>query len=420
MKENVKSVIVLTVISFIVAALLAVTNFYTAPVIAEHKAQAANESLLVVMPDAAGFEEIALPEGAPATVKNVYKETSGLGYVVVLGTTSQYSSDEMGITVGIGTDGKIGGVTLTSYAESKDFGADYPQTYVGEDSALGGVDLVAGVTYSSTAFKDAITDAFTVLFEVGDVKEGEKSEEQLISEIIPVALPGCADALGNAVITEIEAPGNAAAAFKADNNCGYILVVPTENGTVVCAINASGYARCFDLEGNDITDSSAETVAFAESAFVPLCSEIIASSSDAVYAQFDEEYEIVIGDSKTYSSLCAAFDLITSLDEAPLHAYISQPYGFGNTPIKMLVVLNDDGEIVKFRSLSMAVIEAEYFTNNPIADEAEYKESFIGLTENTYSEDDVLVAGATFTSHAFAEATENAFEAFNIMKEAAN
>ena len=45
MKENVKSVVVLTAICLVVAALLAVTNFYTAPVIEANKAAAATGSL---------------------------------------------------------------------------------------------------------------------------------------------------------------------------------------------------------------------------------------------------------------------------------------------------------------------------------------------------------------------------------------
>ena len=146
MKLNVKSVVVLTSICVVVSALLSVTNFFTAPVIEENKAAAASASLTVVMPDAEGFEEIERPAEAPATVLNLYKETSGLGYVALLATTSQYSSGDMGITVAIGADGCISGVTLTSYFESKDFGSDYPQTYVGADSALNGIDTVSGVT----------------------------------------------------------------------------------------------------------------------------------------------------------------------------------------------------------------------------------------------------------------------------------
>ena len=173
MKLNVKSVVVLTSICVVVSALLSVTNFFTAPVIEENKAAAASASLTVVMPDAEGFEEIELPADAPATVLNLYKETSGLGYVALLATTSQYSSGDMGITVAIGADGTITGITLTSYYESKDFGSEYPQTYLGADSALNGVDTFAGVTYSSNALKSAVTDAFHVLIASGAVAEGQ-------------------------------------------------------------------------------------------------------------------------------------------------------------------------------------------------------------------------------------------------------
>ena len=153
MKENIKSVFVLTAICLVVAALLAVTNFYTAPIIKANKAAAATGSLAEVIPGAAGFEEVELPADAPATVKNLYKETSGLGYVMLLETSSNYSASPMAITVGFGADSKISGILLTNYQESKDFGADYPATYVGQDSALGGVDTVAGVPYYFKAFK---------------------------------------------------------------------------------------------------------------------------------------------------------------------------------------------------------------------------------------------------------------------------
>lgn len=162
MNLNVKSVVVLTAICLIVAVLLSVTNFYTAPVIEENKAQKIQDSLTVVMPEAAGFDEVAVPEGAPKTVKSIFKDKGGNGYVVVLETKSQYSSGNMGITVAV-KDGTVSGISLTGYYESKDFGSDYPGTYVGADETLSGVDTVAGVTYSSTAFKNAIADAFTAV-----------------------------------------------------------------------------------------------------------------------------------------------------------------------------------------------------------------------------------------------------------------
>ncbi len=89
----------------------------------------------------------------PTLCRGVYQETSGLGYVVLLSTTKGYTGDPIYITMAIDADGKISGIKLTQFSDSKHLGEDYPDSYLGQDSALGGVSLVAGVTYSSKAFK---------------------------------------------------------------------------------------------------------------------------------------------------------------------------------------------------------------------------------------------------------------------------
>ncbi len=172
--DKVKSIIVLTAICLIVTALLAVTNHFTAPVISNAREQKIQNSLKTVLPDMYSINEIKqLPEGTPATVKNVYM-VNGDHYAVVLATTSAYSSGDMGITVGISPEGKIVGITLTSYFESKDFGKKtYPQSFLGLDAAgAESVDVHAGVTYSSKAFKAAIADAFKVIELIKGGEEG--------------------------------------------------------------------------------------------------------------------------------------------------------------------------------------------------------------------------------------------------------
>lgn len=162
-KNEIKPVLVLTVICLVSALLLAVVNSFTKPVIEAAATERQQASLSAAMADNAGFTKADLPAGAAPTVTEVYRENGGKGYVFLLTTKSQYTgSEKMGITVGIGTDGKVSGVVLTSYSESKDFGKkEYPGTYVGKDaSGVAAVDTVAGVTFSSTAFKNAIRDAF--------------------------------------------------------------------------------------------------------------------------------------------------------------------------------------------------------------------------------------------------------------------
>lgn len=416
MKENIKSVVVLTAICLVVAVLLAYTNSITAPIIAENKAASANESLLVVMPEAGNFEEITF-ENTPATVKNIYKETNGLGYVMILGTTSQFSSDEMAITVGFGADGKICGVTLTGYYESKDFGADYPSTYVGQDSALGDVTLVAGCTYSSTAFRDAITDAFTVLIENGLVAEGQKSEEQLIAEAMPLALPGCTDALGNCLVTEIDAAAPAVQAFKANNACGYIFVAEGgSQGTVVVGINAFGVGKVINLDGADVTAECEGTVADLAAAYPALATENLEANLKTATNALEEGAVITpVENLGTFNNTIAAFTAETSTGIQ--YVVISQPYGFGNHGMKMLHVFAEDGSVVLFKSLGELILEGEYYSAHSLTDASAYVAQFVGATESTWSDDATLVAGATITANAVSSSFHSAFEAFNLIKE---
>ena len=420
MKENIKSVFVLTAICLVVAALLAVTNFYTAPIIKANKAAAATGSLAEVIPGAAGFEEVELPADAPATVKNLYKETSGLGYVMLLETSSNYSASPMAITVGFGADSKISGILLTNYQESKDFGADYPATYVGQDSALGGVDTVAGVTYSSKAFKDAITDAFNTLINSGLLAAGEKSEEQLIGEVMPLALPGCVNGTGTCVVEEAEvSDASITAAYKAKNGCGYIAVVSGANGTLVCGMNAFGEVKCFDLDGNDVTDANADAVTAVQGAFAPLATESLEANTATALRAFDEGIDVELTPVEATGSFgvaVAAFK--ANLGEEVQYVILTQPFGFGDKTMKMLHVINANGEIVLYKS-SELIIDGEYYSAHELTDEAAYRAQFTGLTEATYSDDMTIVAGATITSNAVAASHRAAFEVFNNIKEAA-
>ncbi len=420
MNDNVKSVVVLTAICLVVAALLAVTNFYTAPVIEANKAAAATGSLAEVIPGATGFEEIELPADAPATVKSLYKETSGLGYVMLLEASSSYSASPMAITVGFGADSKISGILLTNYQESKEFGADYPATYIGQDSALGGVDTVAGVTYSSKAFKEAVTDAFNTLISSGLLAAGEKSEEQLIGEVMPLALPGCVNGTGACVVEEIEASGSSVtAAYKAKNGCGYIAVVSGANGTLVCGMNAFGEVKCFDLEGNDVTDANADAVAAVQGVFTPAATENLEANTTTALRAFEEGVEVELTPVEatgSYGIVVAAFK--ADLGEDVQYVILTQPYGFGDKLMKMVHVINSDGEIVLFKT-SELIIDGEYYSAHELTDETAYRAQFVGLTEETYSDDITLVTGATITSNAVAASHRSAFEVFDNIKEAA-
>ncbi len=144
---------------------------YVPPKPVDHKLQA--------MPNATEFETIDLSvfENLSDSIQTVYKETTGLGYVIEL-TSWGYSADTpMTIFCGIDMEGKITGVVLGPNEETEGIGTQvgdksYTNQYVGKDSNLEDITSISRATYSSEGFKFGIEEAFKA-YAIINVKEGE-------------------------------------------------------------------------------------------------------------------------------------------------------------------------------------------------------------------------------------------------------
>ncbi len=164
-KDSLKSVIVITVICLVIAALMAVINGVTAPMIADSNAKAEKEALFIVIDGAEDFKKIET-EDLPDSVTAIYAETSGKGYAVMLGAAGYDSSNPMVIAVGIDNNGKLTKCHVvscngeTSGIGSKVSGEDFLSQFIGADSELSGVDAISGATISSSAFIESVGDAF--------------------------------------------------------------------------------------------------------------------------------------------------------------------------------------------------------------------------------------------------------------------
>lgn len=406
-----------TIVAILAAAgciILLLSNIVLGPKVEEALQSQASGEMTAVMPEGKGFTEVELPADAPATVKHIYSENQGLGYVVELATTSQYSQGDMGILVGVGKDGIITGTAVTSYNETRDFGEEYPLSYVGQDSALADVVMTSGATYSSTAFKDAILDAYTALFTFGDVAEGQKGDDQLIAEMMSSILPGACDALGAASMTEEESPGgNISSLSKATNGTGYVAAVKSGDTSVAAVINAFGVCRAYDMEGNDVTKDSRDAVTEALAAVPEVTEDDIEADKSIAEKAFEDEPELEnIEKVDVFGTVTRAF-----LDKASgNYAFVAKPLGFGNETMSMVVVINDAGEIVNYRSASEMIINGEYYSEHDLKDESAYRQQFKGMTEDTYSQDKAMVNGATITSNAVHHSIEDAFSAFDYIK----
>ena len=261
-KQTGKIAALLAALVVVLSAMLIGINVVTGPIIESNGASAAFAPLFAVMPDAENFEEVtATLSDVPASVIAVYKETSGKGYVVRAKASSQYSKDPMEMTFGVGADGKICGMQLDVYTESKDFGAGFPGTFVGQDSTLADVQIVAGCTYSSVAFKDAVAEGFAALIANELVGAGQKSDEQILMELLPGAHSGLVNESGVAQADDLGATGTyIVKALKAKNNSGFAYLVKDGEKMMLAVVNATGSVKLLDVEGKDVAADHAAVV----------------------------------------------------------------------------------------------------------------------------------------------------------------
>lgn len=161
--EIIKPVLVLVGICLVVTALLAYINSVTSPIIAKAEQEKTEQAMSEVLADSDGFEKLEI-ENLPERVTEVYSAQNGSGYVFML-TTKGYGGD-MKLICGIKADGTIEQCKTLSHAETSGLGSKtaedpYRNQYCGKNAdTLSEVDAITGATISSTAYKNAIEDAF--------------------------------------------------------------------------------------------------------------------------------------------------------------------------------------------------------------------------------------------------------------------
>ena len=161
--EIIKPVLVLVCICLVVTALLAYINSVTSPIIAKAEQEKTEQAMSEVLAEADGFNPLKI-ENLPERVTEVYSAQNGSGYVFML-TTKGYGGD-MKLICGMKSDGTIEQCKTLSHAETSGLGSKtaedpYRNQYCGKNAdTLSEVDAITGATISSTAYKNAIEDAF--------------------------------------------------------------------------------------------------------------------------------------------------------------------------------------------------------------------------------------------------------------------
>lgn len=157
-----KPILVLTLISLVISAALALTDAKTAPIIAATEKAKAEAARMEVLPEADAFSLLSL-EGLPAGVSEAYRADNGAGIVFML-TTKGYGG-EIKLICGIDGTGKLVASRTLSQSETQGLGTKitlpaFTDQFVGKDAELQGVDAISGATISSTAYIGAIKNAF--------------------------------------------------------------------------------------------------------------------------------------------------------------------------------------------------------------------------------------------------------------------
>lgn len=405
-----KTFVILVLIVAIFSGAMYALNLYTGPIIEKNSAGAANDKLNAVMPGGAAYEDITATVTLPATVTAVYKETSGLGFVLLCTAESNYSSAPMEITLGIAADGKIAGVEITSYndTESFDFRAkdpNYLASYVGQDSALADVGLVAGSTFSSTAFKNSIAAAMEVLITNNMIAAGVKSDDQILTELIATVAPGFTK------VTEAEGTGNIQKILAAENGTGFAYIVKSGDATYLAVVNAMGVCKVYDVEGTDVTASTADVVTEVTAHAATKPNTFGNDLTTKLGRMMEGAADITPIALDTFNTVVSAVSF--TVDGATYYAFYSRSIGFHQMDVYF--VIDETGAITKMDAKQF-IFEEEYFMAFGGMDPTAYKDGFVGITGDTFTGDEAIIATATMTSNAIKESTKDVFDAFNALK----
>ena len=381
MKKSVQSTIVLVAICAVMAILLALTNAVTAPIIKINQDNAANEALLVVMPDGEGFEKVDISSYTlPSTVTEVYKEKNG-GYVVTM-TTAGYGSGLI-IMCGVSPDGTVTGAVCLASTETLGYEKTFGENFTGKDAAgVDAIDTISGATKTTSAYKNAVKDALNTAVILGGGSVDLRDEAQILNDNLSAALPAGEGKFTKLFIVEVIEGVDAV--YTADNGKGYVFVMGEEFIPV-------------DENGN--TDN--ETVKTAYDILVASVVEDIDLAPYADTLKYVVSAKMTATGNYIFETKGNGYGIMGGDDYHPA----SGEY------IIVRVSMTADGKIIDTFTVSQAESTG---IGDACADEKFYGQ-FDGKTESDYKEIDAI-GGATLTTNGYLKAIERAFDALNTLK----
>ncbi len=423
MKNNIlRTALSLLLLLVLMAGLVYGVNSFSAPIVAENErlaAEAAAEAEKALLGDSVMLYDRADPDGSTLevssdTVQSVYRDESKQTYLLRLASFEGYTKDQpIEMTLVIDFEGKIVSLAVDSSGETRELGEDFLPGFTGQDSTLSGVELVGGVTFSSSAIRGAVNDGFNALIENGLFAAAEKSDEQLLRELVAVVYPGIVNKAGAIQGEELEGSGSVTGGYQAANGSGFAWFV--NDGQELLAVSTTlGGIRFYNAAGEDVSDSVDATLADEIRALdAARAEDLSAKAEKALSRMIPEDAALTAVEIPGLcNSVTGAYTAETA--EGTLYAFAARPYGYSNEVMELYYVLDESGAIAAFRAPEL-ILHADYFSSYTL-DETSYKDGFLGLTADSFNGEQALISGATMSSDAVDTATRDVFEAFGLLK----
>ena len=390
MKNYIKSIISLTVIIALVTVALSVTNFVTAPIIEKNAGAAANEALLVVMPDGGDFTPVDMTQYTlPESVIEAYTASNG-GCVVKLSATG-YGPDLI-IMCGVDGDGNVTGAVCLSSNETLGAEKTYGDTLKGATiDTVEDIATVSGATMTTSAYKGAVKDALNTAIILGGGSADLRSDEEILQDNLKAALPAGENFTEVFICEKLE---NVSGIYEAENGAGFVYVTKVNDEELFVGVDANGTV---------VSEATDDVKANIEAAAKIMLSTSLKEIDISKYADMPSNVE------KAYKTNSGNY--VLEIHASGFGKNGDNYYNPSGEYIYIKIALTNKGEIISCQTTKQAETDGV----GSICADKEFSSQYVGKDETTYTDVDI-VAGVTLTTKGYQKGIGKAIEAVKIME----
>ena len=406
-KSNFMPSVVLGCICLVVAMLLSVINMFTAPIIAQRQADAANEALLEVLPNGKGFKELEITADYPSIVKKGWTADGGSVFQMeVIG----YASGLV-IMCGVDAEGKIAGVK--HIASSETFGAEgeLNDAYTSKKDTIDSLEMILsasaskGAPLTSQAYYDAIKAALQSALIAGGADVDTRTPEKILQDNCNAAL-GTTDLVFTKWFATEETVG-IDSVYVSESN-GYVFVI----GETMIGVNTSGEIVTADVSAENSATVNAAYTAVAGSALTE-----ITTLPDGVSANIQKAHVTSSGN-YVFEIKASGYKNATNKEFAGMdtgHFFIKVSISSEGKIIDVITTSHEES-----KGYGDACATEEYYEQYRGAGSSDV---ILSVTAPDLHQDQIadgttgvgIIASSTFTTYGYQKAVKTAFEAFELL-----